>query len=557
MDYCPKAVPSRKRGAAEQHAFMEIVMSYTIITNGLPNVVTHQWYITQSDDPDDPRVSGPINIPESVQKFLLDKERGTFEARQDVIHPDGFLSGWATHESGDPTPPPPRDVSLRIDTRKPTPEWRKRFAKGEIVLNPLTNTTCTLKVFPGNPTLSSEYIETRYYQVGEEYGNIPFLGIIHRGNSSGDLRRYFCTAPGFERYFIFHGSGYLRRPVYRKVKSLTELPEPVVLNEFYRKVMDQLTVDKSLVTGVLAGANKKSLDILTAIAETPETITSVLDGFKSVVKIVKDFRSRNFSIVKSFRAEHGKRVRDFLSRYNDLSVKIDMTSNPAKKRRLIRVRETLAKEFSRRTNSAIAEANSAVSDLWLSFRYAIMPNVYLINDILEAQSAALSAYGTSRDRSTVNDVQLPEYAGWSLDKSIEITHRSMCKRRYAADTSLARGIPSTLSWNIPVTIWELMPYSFVIDWFVNVGDLLSALFGMDFYLEQGQTYSWRVNVSATYTSTNGVKAMYSINGYRRDIINPNDYVGLCVEPDINLKRAIDSVALSWAPIKRYLLSQKG
>ena len=102
-----------------------------------------------------------------------------------------------------------------------------------------------------------------------------------------------------------------------------------------------------------------------------------------------------------------------------------------------------------------------------------------------------------------------------------------------------------------------MPYSFVIDWFVNIGDTLSALFGIDFYLEQGQTYSWRVNVSATYTSTNGVKAIYSIDGYRRDIINPNDYIGLCVEPEINLKRAIDSVALSWAPIKRYLLSKKG
>ena len=311
------------------------------------------------------------------------------------------------------------------------------------------------------------------------------------------------------------------------------------------------------MTGVLADANKKSLDILTALAETPETITSVLNGFKSVVKIVKDFRSRNFSIVRSFKAEHKKRIRDFTLRYSELSNQIDKTMNKSKKRRLIRAREDLVKDFSRRTNQAIADANSAVSDIWLSFRYAIMPNVYLIDDILEAQSAALSAYGTSRDRSTINDVQLPEYAGWTLDKSIEVTHRSMCKRRYAANSSLARGISSTLSWNVPVTIWELMPYSFVIDWFVNVGDLLSALFGIDFYLEQGQTYSWRVNVSATYTSTNGVKAMYSIDGYRRDIINPNDYIGLCVEPEINLKRAIDSVALSWAPIKRYLLSKKG
>lgn len=126
-----------------------------------------------------------------------------------------------------------------------------------------------------------------------------------------------------------------------------------------------------------------------------------------------------------------------------------------------------------------------LSSIWLSLRYGWSP---LLNDIvttaaaltLENRSGRFVARGkvksTGEGSSSKSARFSPNFGlqHYTLSTKIERVTRGYVIYEYEADPlgdPLRRfGITHPLS-----TLWELMPWSFVVDWFINVGDWLLAL----------------------------------------------------------------------------------
>jgi len=127
--------------------------------------------------------------------------------------------------------------------------------------------------------------------------------------------------------------------------------------------------------------------------------------------------------------------------------------------------------FRRRIGSSpTSQKVGAVAQEWLRFQYAVMPIVYSLEDIAEligrngsyftAKSGALCSFegqGIPRFPSNPHYYRRVSYNAKAV---------AVGKARYGSlGSSLGR-----LSFNPGKTAWELIPYSFVVDWFIGIGD---------------------------------------------------------------------------------------
>jgi len=169
--------------------------------------------------------------------------------------------------------------------------------------------------------------------------------------------------------------------------------------------------------------------------------------------------------------------------------------------------------------SAIALATSpgGLRDAWLQGRYGWR---VLVFDILEANKVINSLDEEIRERNKdrtgtnmdwVTEVVTNNSFG-SADESVvvRIDHELGVRGSIIADF-----IPPKFQTNVAVTAWELVPYSFVVDWFFSVGTALNAMSFL--VLNHNYTASWgyHYNHTRTYTKTVVPKAgwWHNSDGY--------------------------------------------
>lgn len=139
--------------------------------------------------------------------------------------------------------------------------------------------------------------------------------------------------------------------------------------------------------------------------------------------------------------------------------------------RIIRMRP---KELLRNPYKVIRELGS----LWMGYRYSIMPLVYSYRDIVKTQKRSHDV--TTRAYRTVS----PRDLGVSLPGSTVIyktvTYTGNIQLRasvFQAFSSAELARFAGTSSNLITTAWELIPMSWVFDWFINVGDFLARSTG--------------------------------------------------------------------------------
>lgn len=246
---------------------------------------------------------------------------------------------------------------------------------------------------------------------------------------------------------------------------------------------------KGLVTEVVCEANSGTYDVLTSVMENlRETVPSILELLKSVFKLYQRARGQ------------------------------------------VKHRRSLS------TGSVQAD----IARIWLQFRYAVQPLAYELNDILDFQDLKRLEFESFRKGRTWTKEF--SYNGWT--GTIDCVDRCLVRNEY--DFSRLYGLKT----NLFSTAWELMPLSFVIDWFLNIGDVLTASISPNGLKRQVVNYSTRCEGTMTlahpdYPGT----IVVQLNTYARGPINKSSYIDLEFAPDLSFKRLIDAWAIFWAGVK--------
>lgn len=194
----------------------------------------------------------------------------------------------------------------------------------------------------------------------------------------------------------------------------------------------------------------------------------------------------------------------------EFSKTIKMIASPA------RALCNLVQTYGRRNK--LRNLSDAAAGSWLEYRYGWRPLMKDIQDGLEALEKVYSPRMTSRaTRSVTSELTgatswvsqggLLTHHGTSVTKA-DVTCRAYCLYEWLSslfDSSRAHGVRIS---DIPSAMWELVPYSFVVDWFVNTTSLINALAPRgdirrlaEGYVLRTNTESTRIVTSTSYTGS--------------------------------------------------------
>jgi len=219
-----------------------------------------------------------------------------------------------------------------------------------------------------------------------------------------------------------------------------------------------------------------------------------------------------------------------------------------------------------RRKDRVGDGNSA----WMQYRYAISPIAYDIQDA--AASLAFmerkfrTARGSAHDSITENrEVKIQNNGIYRIEtQKVDIRCMSAVYSIFSAEQE--RKLQTQL-W-LPQTAWELVKLSFVIDWFIGIGDVLQSLRPVT-YQQRAATDSIKIVYQSTASLDvsrcnlgNGQRS----EGFNHRVIGPNTVIrykdsydrslsstNLVLPPiqaQLNWKRCIDGFALSWPTLRR-------
>lgn len=190
--------------------------------------------------------------------------------------------------------------------------------------------------------------------------------------------------------------------------------------------------------------------------------------------------------------------------------------------------------------------HNLVANKWLEYRYGWTPMLSdidnLINKPLGHPSMRISASGT---RQAFTQFQHPN-RGDIEDYYVRVRRNASCyvsPRDVAMVTAQQYGIS-----NIGLTAWELVPYSFVADWVLDVGgylEHLGALSGLDVHLacQSREVITKSVRITpATKTFSQGTHIQNTKTG-SRSLGLPSYPNPLVPSNGLNLNRFFDAAAL--------------
>lgn len=239
-----------------------------------------------------------------------------------------------------------------------------------------------------------------------------------------------------------------------------------------------------------------------------------------------------------------------------------------------------------RLGKTAASAAKASSHAWLEYRYGWKPL------IMDCESAILTCYDV-RDRMIKRRLVARGSENWEGNKSLDSSNRSLtpewsvsgaatCQYKQEAFAGVIyevdpQSIMSGTSayWGLQArdlgpTVWEILPYSFVADWFVGIGDWIQAVLPRPGIQVVG---SWKTTKNVRTTSFKmqlthkyGSPAQYLTTALGDYSVKTED-IRRCTNPSlasfpvvkpatISLLHSVDALALLQAPIMAGLAKLK-
>lgn len=258
--------------------------------------------------------------------------------------------------------------------------------------------------------------------------------------------------------------------------------------------------DTATVTSALAAANSGAYDMLTEVAELPETLKFLKQAIASALVLG------------------------------------DETGAWSPK-------------------GAIRHSAAHLAQVWLAYRYAVMPLIYSIQDIKKMLSNCKRRYAEFKQSDTFS-IDAPSIDGFRGTSSVTIKGRAFIKRRFDP-MSYVNALLNALQINPFVTGFELMRFSFILDWFLNITNTILAFTGNSECSEQASTWSNRTFGAFDYMEEGGTRrALFVVDFYHRVKLNPLAHSGLTVDVAMNWKRSLDSASLGILRLESEILKRK-
>lgn len=142
----------------------------------------------------------------------------------------------------------------------------------------------------------------------------------------------------------------------------------------------------------------------------------------------------------------------------------------------------------RHLGKTVASGYRAASNAWLEYRYGWKPlildcqtTIDLCTKVADKDSGKLLVARASQSRSFDRTITVDRAAGnVNVAGPARLTKSYVASAGvlYRADKAYVEALDAKLGYrpsDLAVTFWESIPYSFVVDWFVNVGDWVQAI----------------------------------------------------------------------------------
>lgn len=215
-----------------------------------------------------------------------------------------------------------------------------------------------------------------------------------------------------------------------KVDRLGNIPFTVAAFDKFRSIWLPERDPKSfafLYSKACQSITAADFEVLTAIGELKETVGFLYEKCRAVANILRMVRRRDWSFVKNWH-------------------------------------------------------NLSKADLWLEARYAIRPLFYDIQGIIKILRGegklkqTLAKYSSSSDENT--DTRIFSFNADGFEYTVQGLHTYNYRARGGAYARLAMDLEYAYKFgtlNLASSAWELIPYSFIIDWFFSVSSFVASL----------------------------------------------------------------------------------
>ena len=223
---------------------------------------------------------------------------------------------------------------------------------------------------------------------------------------------------------------------------------------------------------------------------------------------------------------------------------------------------SLGRKVAKRTKGRTARQRASnFASAWLEYRYGWMPIIYDVQDMIAAANAKLKDHnlvtGGSKTEVSLNLSDVRTYTISSVQSQLAtetLTGTRVYRARAYAEVLYAQA--RTVGFDPIGTAWELTPFSFVVDWFIDVNSYLQAVspFGGTNLLgcmnSVRDSYAWQQTVVNDFHGSDGSGSHSGTSGNISTLVEVNRYtrfpssVSLPVwNPRLTPKRVVDLLAL--------------
>lgn len=353
---------------------------------------------------------------------------------------------------------------------------------------------------------------------------IPGPGYVFstpQGESQRSLSGHICLgthSPTRVTPVIFRGITFTRLPLailHMSVMTVTEVPGNNAIDEV--GLMNTIIGNckpTSVVTDCVAAANSGTIDLLTSIAEAPQTLVSAFNGVMTILKLFKDAKARDVRLRDEVKKVKHRWDRE-ISRLENLAQRDNAAVETAKNQQMKDVNKIL----------------HAITGVWLTYRLEIYPTSKLVEDLI----------GHHFDDHLVEFLRFREFDNYTIPyefSEIPVDFRCFIKRSIVQGKELS----AYYSVNVAKTLWELGWLTFVIDRYMAVGDWLVANFNspMTYVNKEGATFSWNIKASIKINDNT-----VNIKFKKRSVFSSDSYCPLTFPPSRSTNQSLDHLALLW------------